>query len=73
MKVDNDDFLEISFPHHGRQFSDRLWQAVFVKSQEAWDYGSKNYLIAEAKKHGLKYQCIKRKRNGKSEIIESNF
>lgn len=34
------------------------WCAVLTATGEAWDYGSRDYLIREAEKHNLSYEVV---------------
>lgn len=49
------------------------WCAVDEETKEAWDYGSRDYLVQEAIKHGHLYKVIRLHRDGTRSIVLTNI
>lgn len=49
------------------------WTAIDTLTNDAHDYGPKDYLIAECDKNGLPYHIVRRHKNGKETIVFKSY
>lgn len=67
--------LRIFYCWWGGQFLDRkhAWCAIEEKTQNIWDYGSREYLVNEAIKNHQSYKVERHHKNGEISILEERI